>query len=133
MAGHISLEIVTRQRRVVAADVDEVRLPGVLGELGVLPGHTPLLTSLAIGRVAYTEGGREHKVLVEAGFAEVQPDRVTVLAREARLPEEIDVAAEREVLAQAMAELKTVAAADFDEVNGRLRAAEAALEIAGHN
>ena len=132
MGGRLHLEIVTRQRRVMEVEVEEVRLPGVLGELGVLPGHTPLLTALATGRVTYTAEGREHQLVVKDGFAEVQPDGVTVLAREARLPEEIDRDYELEERDAANEALKSVDFDDFETVYGRLRSAEAALEVLGH-
>ncbi len=131
MGERLHLEIVTRHRRVLEAEVDEVRLPGVMGELGILPGHTQLLTALAIGRVAYTSDGREYKLVVRDGFAEIQPDKVTVLAREARLLEEIDREQELSERDQANEELKTVDFDDFESVSGRLRSAEAALEVLG--
>ncbi len=129
MSDRLHLEIVTRHRRVIEADVDEVRIPGVLGELGILPGHTPLLTALASGRVAYTADGTEHRVVVKHGFAEIQPDRVTILARDARLPEEIDRGQELQELEAAAEALKTVDAEHFEELDDRLRSSEAALSV----
>ena len=129
MGERLHLEIVTRHRRVMEVEVDEVRLPGVMGELGILPGHTPLLTALAIGRVAYTSGGQEQQLVVKNGFAEVQPDRVTVLAREALLPDEIDKDHELKERDAANEALKSVDFDDFETVDGRLRSAEAALEV----
>lgn len=131
MGERLSLEIVTRHRRVMEVEVDEVRLPGMMGELGILPGHTPLLTALAIGRVAYTVDGQEHQLVVKNGFAEVQPDRVTVLAREAALPEEIDRDHEQKERDAANEVLKSVDFDEFEAVVGRLRSAEAALEVVG--
>lgn len=129
MADQLQLEVVSRRRRVVDAAVDEVRLPGVLGELGVLPGHTPLLTAIDVGRVAYTEGGKERRLVVKHGFAEVQPDRVTVLAREAILPEEIDREAQKSELVEATEALKAATAENLSEITHRLRSAEISLEI----
>ena len=86
MAGGLLLEVVTSSGPVIEVTVEEVRLPGVLGELGVLPGHTPLLTALGIGRLLYTAAGQERQMVIGKGFAEVLPDRVTVLARSARTP-----------------------------------------------
>ncbi len=131
MGERLHLEIVTRHRRVMEVEVDEVRLPGVMGELGILPGHTPLLTALGIGRVAYTSGSQEHELVVKNGFAEVQPDRVTVLAREAMLPDEIDKDHELKERDAANEALKSVDFDDFEAVDGRLRSAEAALEVLG--
>ncbi len=129
MAEQLQLEVVTRRRKVVDAKVSEVRLPGVLGELGVLPGHTPLLTALDVGRVAYTESGKEEHLVIKHGFAEVQPDRVTVLAREAVLPNEIDREAMRVELAEATEALRAATAENLAEISHRLRSAEISLEI----
>jgi F-type H+-transporting ATPase subunit epsilon len=131
MAERLHLEVVTRLRKVVEDEVDEVRLPGVLGELGVLPGHTPLLTALAIGRLAYTAGGQEHRMVVEQGFAEIQPDRVTVLAREATLPGEVDRDAEQAKYDEASEQLKNAGVTDLEEITSRQRSAEANLQLLG--
>ena len=131
MADRLHLEVVTRLRKVVEDDVNEVRLPGVLGELGVLPGHTPLLTALAIGRLSYTVGGSERRMVVEQGFAEIQPDRVTVLARDAKLPEEIDREAQQRRYDEATALLKTAGVEDLEEITKRQRSAEAQLQLLG--
>lgn len=131
MADRLHLEVVTRLRKVVEDEVDEVRLPGVLGELGVLPGHTPLLTALAIGPLAYTSGGKEQRMVVEQGFAEIQPDRVTVLAREATLPGEVDREAEEKRFKEATEQLKAADVDELEEVTNRQRSAEANLELLG--
>ena len=131
MGARLHLEIVSRQRRLMSTEVEEVRIPGLLGELGVLYGHTPLLTALSAGRVAYTEGASERKLALRRGFAEVQPDRVTILAREAVLPEEVDVEAQRRRLGELGEKMKTAPAAELEELREGLRFAEACLEIAG--
>lgn len=89
----IHLEIVTPEKSVVKDLVDEVTLPGEEGYFGVLPGHTPLLTSLKIGEIRYRAGNVQKFIFVSWGFVEVLPDRVTVLADIAELPEDIDVTA----------------------------------------
>jgi F-type H+-transporting ATPase subunit epsilon len=131
VADHLLLELVTPERRVLSEEVVEVRIPGVLGELGVLPGHTPLLTALGTGPLAYTRAGVEHRLAVQGGFAEVLPDRVTVLARVAELPGEIDLNAARRQLADAEARLPKAAAEDFDEVNDAVRLAVTRLDVGG--
>jgi len=88
----LTLEIVTPDQPLVRETVDEVVLPGTEGELGVLPGHTPLLTTLKIGALWYRKGDERHHVAIAFGFAEVLPDRVTVLAQMAERAEAIDVA-----------------------------------------
>jgi|GEM_PF-478592 len=88
---HLILEIVTPDRAVVTEEVDEVQLPGTEGYLGILPGHTPLLTTLRVGQLWYRKGADTHYLSVAFGFAEVLPDRVRLLARIAERAEEIDI------------------------------------------
>jgi F-type H+-transporting ATPase subunit epsilon len=90
----IQLVIVTPQRQLLRENVAEVQLPGANGYLGVLPGHAPLITELGIGELSYHDlSGKEsaHLAIIR-GFAEVLPDRVTVLAETAELAHEIDLA-----------------------------------------
>ena len=131
MADRLLLELVTPERRVLSEEVVEVRIPGVVGELGVLPGHAPLLTALGTGPLAYTQAGVEHRLAVQGGFAEVLPDRVTVLARVAELPGEIDLEAARRQLAEAEARLPKAVAEDLDEVIDAQRLAVTRLEVGG--
>ena len=91
LPDHLTLEIVTPERSVVSERVDEVQVPGVEGSFGVLPGHTPLLASLQVGELWYRRGQVTSYVAVSFGFAEVLPDRVTILAQIAEAAEEIDV------------------------------------------
>jgi F-type H+-transporting ATPase subunit epsilon len=87
----LTLEIVTPERSLVSQQVDEVQLPGSEGYFGVLPGHTPLLATLQVGELWYRIGQEQHHLAVAFGFAEVLPERVTVLAQIAEKPEDIDV------------------------------------------
>lgn len=89
---HIDLQIVTPERMIVQEQVDEVQIPGSEGYFGVLPGHTPLLASLAVGELWYRKGTEKTYLSIAFGFAEVLPDRVTILARLAERAEEIDIA-----------------------------------------
>jgi F-type H+-transporting ATPase subunit epsilon len=88
---HIDLQIVTPDRLVVRERVDEVQIPGSEGYFGVLPGHTPLLASLAVGELWYRKGMEKTYVAIAFGFAEVLPDGVTILAQLAERAEDIDV------------------------------------------
>ena len=87
----LSLEIVTPERAIVHDEVDEVQIPGSEGYLGILPGHTPLLTSLKVGQLWYRKGAEKFYLSVAFGFAEVLPDRVRILAEIAERAEEIDI------------------------------------------
>jgi F-type H+-transporting ATPase subunit epsilon len=88
---NLSLQIVSADRLLVQAQVDEVEIPGEDGYLGVLPGHTPLLSLLHVGELWYRQGQEKSYLAIAFGFAEVQPDRVTILAEIAEKAEEIDV------------------------------------------
>ncbi len=131
MAERLQLELVTPSRRVLTEEVSEVRLPGILGEMGVLPGHTPLLTALGTGPLAYTQDGRELRVAIQGGFAEVLPDRVTVMATVAEFPKEIDVAAATAALAEAEGGLPAAAAEEIEELTDQVRLATTRIEVGG--
>ena len=89
---HLTLQIVTPDRSLVTDRVDEVEIPGAEGYFGVLPGHTPLLATLKVGELWYRKGAEKLYVSIAFGFAEVLPDRVTILAELAEQADEIDVA-----------------------------------------
>jgi len=95
MPEQLQLEVVTPERRLLSESVDMVTVPGYLGELGILPGHTPLISRLQTGVLSYTQEGRTQQLHVSGGFVEVNDDRVSVLADLAERPEEIDVAKAR--------------------------------------
>src|SRR3954469_5068647 len=120
-----TLEIVTPDRALIREDVDEVVVPGSDGDLGVLPGHTPLLTSLKVGELWYRQGQERHYLAIAFGFSEVLPERVTVLAGVGERAQEIDIhRAERakqraeELLAQTPA--PHLSAADLDIERARI-------------
>jgi F-type H+-transporting ATPase subunit epsilon len=87
----ILLEVVTPDRALIREEVDEIQLPGSEGYLGVLPGHTPLLTTLKVGELWYRSGAEKQYLAIAGGFVEILPDRVTVLAQIAERAEEIDI------------------------------------------
>jgi len=122
LPNKLLLQVVTPERSVVHEEVNELLLPGSEGYLGVLPGHTPLLTSLKIGEIKYRQGNQTKFLAVSWGFAEALPNKVTVIADLAERPDEIDVASAQEAKARAEEMLKDPEA-DF-------RAAQAALEQA---
>ncbi len=88
---HFRLEFVTPERAIVHEDVDEVEAPGEEGYFGVLPGHAPMLAALRTGVLWYRRGAEKTYAFVAGGFAEVLPDRVTILAQVAERAEEIDI------------------------------------------
>lgn len=107
MAEMLKLEVVTPEKYVVSEDVEIVMAPGILGEFGVLPEHTPFLTSLKIGRIHYKDkNGKDHNVFVSGGFAEALPDRVTILAESAEKEVNIDLERARAALDRAQKRLQ---------------------------
>jgi len=74
----------------ISKEVDYVSLPGVEGDFGVLPGHTPFFTALRTGAMSYQQGAEKHSLLVSVGFVEVQPDKVSVIAQVAETAEALD-------------------------------------------
>ena len=89
---NLHLQIVSADRSLVSETVDEVQIPGADGYLGILPGHTPLLTTLQVGQLWYRQGDTKIYLAIAFGFAEIQPDRVTILAQIAEKADEIDLA-----------------------------------------
>jgi F-type H+-transporting ATPase subunit epsilon len=129
----LRLDIVTPEKRLVAEMVDEVILPGTEGYLGVLPGHTPLLTGLGIGEVIYRRGKVRHYVAIAWGFAEVLPDRVSVLAEIAERAEEIDRERARSARDRALQRLRgRDADTDFKRAQLALQKSIIRLQVARH-
>ena len=89
---NLQLHIVSVDRSLVNETVDQVEIPGADGYFGVPPGHTPLLAVLGAGELWYRQGQEKHYFAIAFGFAEVQPDRVTILAEIAERADEIDLA-----------------------------------------
>ena len=130
-ATKLNLEIVTPDRPLVSEQVDEVELPGADGYFGVLPQHAPLLAKLQVGELWYRIGERKHFLAISFGFAEVMPERVTVLARIAEKAEEIDVA--RAELAKRRAEERMArpqADIDFERARVALMKSLIRLQVA---
>ena len=87
----IQLEIVTPERQVFSDTVDSVQVPGSEGELGVLPHHAPLVSTLGVGELRFRKDGTEESFAIVGGFLQVRPDRVVVLAETADLASDIDL------------------------------------------
>jgi F-type H+-transporting ATPase subunit epsilon len=130
MADTIKLEIVTPERLLVEADAEEVQIPGASGYLGVLPGHAPLITEISVGEIAYRAGNQVKRLAVAWGFAEVLPDKVTILAEVAEKAEEIDVVRAREEKKQAEEELRKAGADGNPEAQAKLDRANTRLAVA---
>src|SRR5512140_1691844 len=123
------LEIVTPDRAIVREAVDEAEIPGADGYFGVLPGHTPMLATLQVGELWYRKGQDRFYLAVAFGFAEVLPDRVTVLAQIAERAEEIDVTRAQAAKTRAEQRLtRRVADMDFERARIALMKALARLQ-----
>jgi F-type H+-transporting ATPase subunit epsilon len=102
---HVQLQIVSADRSLVNEQVDEVEIPGADGYFGALPGHTPLLALLGAGELWYRQGQEKHYFSIAFGFAEVQPERVTILAQIAERADEVDVTRAQAALKRAQERL----------------------------
>jgi len=131
MVDTFQLEIVTPEKLVVKDTAEEVQIPGRNGYLGVLPGHAPLITELGSGEISYRSGGQLHRFSMAWGFAEVLPDRVTVLAETVERAEEIDVPRALQSLTKAEQSLNSAQTEeDCLAATGKIRRAQARLEVA---
>jgi F-type H+-transporting ATPase subunit epsilon len=132
MADTFQLEIVTPEKKVVDTAAEEVQIPGKNGYLGVLPGHAPLITELAVGEITYCVNSQEQKLAVAWGFAEVLPNKVTILAETAERPSEIDVARAQQAKDRAQQLLTNGDPnVDVERALDSLKRAEVRLEVAG--
>jgi F-type H+-transporting ATPase subunit epsilon len=131
LPAHIDLQIVTPDRLLVREQVDEVEIPGSDGYFGVLPGHTPLLASLAVGELWYRKGQEKTYLAIAFGFAEVLPDRVTILAQLAEKAEEIDATRAEEARKRAESRLvQPKAEIDYDRARAALMKSLTRLQVA---
>jgi F-type H+-transporting ATPase subunit epsilon len=132
MAANIRLEVVTPRKEVVNEETQIIVAPGVLGEFGVLTGHTPFMTSLKIGTIRYTDvQGQEHCVFVSGGFAEALPDKVTVLAETAERRCDIDLDRAKAAMERAQKRIDDKAAEiDFTRAHLALRRSIQRIQLA---
>jgi len=129
----IELVIVTPEKQLLRGKVADMQMPGEDGYLGILPGHAPLMTELGIGELSYHDvsGKESTHVAIVRGFAEVLPDRVTVLAETAERAEEIDVQRAKDALARAEKRLATNDPnIDWDRANIALQRALIRIQVA---
>ena len=129
----IELQIVTPDKRLVKEHVDEVEIPGTEGYFGVLPGHTPMLASLAVGEMWYRKGQEKTFLSLAYGFAEVLPDRVTVLASLAERAEDIDIARAEEAKRRAEARLVQTKDIDYERARTALIKSLARIQVASRS
>jgi F-type H+-transporting ATPase subunit epsilon len=131
MADTFQLEIVTPSRLLVKDAAEEAQIPGLSGYLGILPGHAPLITELAVGVITYKASGTTHALSVAWGFAEVLPDKVTILAETAERPQEIDVERAQKAKDRAEQRLKSSdPQVDYPRAEDALQRAETRLNVA---
>jgi F-type H+-transporting ATPase subunit epsilon len=131
MADTFELEIVTPEKLVVKDVAEEAQIPGKSGYLGILPGHAPLITELAVGEITYKTSGTTKHISVAWGFAEVLPTKVTILAETAERPEEIDVARAQKARARAEQELASGGPdLNYDDVQAAIERADVRIDVA---
>ena len=119
----LQLEIVSPERRAYSDEVDMVVVPGIDGQLGILPHHTRLISALGIGELRIKKGGTEQSMLISGGFVEVRPDKVIVMADLAEPSDEIDEARAIEARKAAEAELESASAVDVERIRAALQTA----------
>jgi F-type H+-transporting ATPase subunit epsilon len=131
MPDKIHLEVVTPERRVFEAEVDSVEVPGLDGELGILPGHTELVSQLKpAGLLTYHQGDERGEIAVSDGLVEVSADRVVVLANRATRPEDIDIAQAMELKGLAERQLqKALSDPDMDTTKATIELERASIEL----
>jgi F-type H+-transporting ATPase subunit epsilon len=130
MADKLNLEVITPERLVLREEVDEVVAPGLTGELGILPDHTPLISQLKTGVLSYRQGNQNRRMHVSGGFIEIASDNVSVLSDVAEKPEEIDV--ERAQRAKERAEQRLASRGedvDFDRAEMKLQRALVRIQV----
>jgi F-type H+-transporting ATPase subunit epsilon len=131
MADTFQLEIVTPEKKVVETAAEEVQIPGKNGYLGILPGHAPLITELSVGEITFRENSTDQKLAVAWGFAEILPNKVTILAETAERPSEINVERARQAKERAEQRLTSGdTAVDVDRALDALHRAQARLDVA---
>ena len=132
MADTFELEIVTPDKLVVKTRVEEIQIPARKGYIGVLPGHAPLITELAVGEVTYRTGPTVVNLSLAWGFAEVLPDKVTLLAETAEHAEDIDVERAESARQRAQQHLQEAQTAeDYERATSALQRADTRLQVAG--
>ena len=131
MADTFQLEIVTPVKLMVKDVAEEAQIPGLSGYLGILPGHAPLITELAVGVITYKASGVTHTLSVAWGFMEVLQDKVTILAETAERPQEIDVERAQKAKDRADQRLKSNdPKVDYTRAEDALHRAETRLNVA---
>jgi F-type H+-transporting ATPase subunit epsilon len=133
MADKLRLDMVTPYKQVLSQDVDEVTAPGAVGEFGILPDHTPLLTTLKIGELSYRQGAETFHVAVNWGYVEVEQNKVTVLVETAEPADEIDLERAKAALGRAEAALRKISPEDKDFLvqQAALERAMIRIQVAG--
>ena len=134
--GKMMLDIVTPERKLVSAEVDEVTAPGFYGEFGVLPQHTPYLCQLGVGVLSYRTGSARYFVSIIEGYAEVGPDKITILAESAERAEDIDAGRAQESRQRAQERMggqKADEELDFDRAELSLKRAIARISVANQS
>ncbi|PXX96565.1 F0F1 ATP synthase subunit epsilon [Halomonas sp. LBP4] len=129
MANSFKCEIVSAEASVYSGEVEQVIAAGVMGDLGILPGHAPLLTELHPGPIRVIhDGGQEENYYVSGGFLEVQPDVVTILADSAARAKDLDEASAEEARQHALRALNDQSA-ELDYTRATAELAEAVAQL----
>jgi F-type H+-transporting ATPase subunit epsilon len=128
----LQLEIVTPERLAYSDEVDMVLVPGIEGELGILPHHTPLVSLLGVGELKIRKGGDEESFAIAGGFLQVRPDKVVVMAETAEIDSDIDLERAQKARAEAEKALESgyVEGADLSAARAELQRALIRIRVA---
>lgn len=128
----LHLEIVTPERRAYSDEVDMVLVPGIDGEMGILPHHTPLVSLLGVGELKIRKGGDEESFAIAGGFMQVRPDKVVIMAETAEIDSEIDLERAQRARAEAQKALESgyVEGADLSAARAELQRALVRIRVA---
>ena len=130
--GQLSLEVVTPQSVVLQTEADYVTIPGLVGELGILPGHLPVLTSMNSGVLSFKNGTKTTKIALHYGFAQVHDNKITLLAKMAENGSDMDMERCRDAREKAQAELRSLGkdadAATVTKLEGKVRRANTRVD-----
>jgi F-type H+-transporting ATPase subunit epsilon len=131
LGGTLTLAVVTHERTVLETECSAVSIPAVGGYVTLLPGHTPLVSTLGIGELSFQSGGAKQSLAIAGGFFEISDDRVTVLADAAERPGEIDVEQAKKDAEEARAALSSSSGQGVTDARHRIQHAEARIHVAG--
>jgi F-type H+-transporting ATPase subunit epsilon len=125
----LKLKVITKERKIIDEEVEEVYLPAETGEIGILLGHRPLIALLGIGILKYIKEGKKYFLGISEGIAEVLNDNVNIFADEIIFKEKIDQEKEKAALFEAEESLKYLSGEELEKAKKRIKRAKTSLDL----